>query len=65
MIDIASAPVSQMEDRRGIARDIFVIKAISAAADLGLSFPEVLRIGEKANLHTRSLGVASQGCDLH
>ncbi len=58
--DIASAPVSQMEDRRGIAGDIFVIKAISAAADLGLSFAEVLRIGEKANLHTRSLGVASQ-----
>ena len=57
--DIASAPVSQMEDRRGIAGDIFVIKAIAAAADLGLPFPEVLRIGERANLHTRSLGVAS------
>jgi dihydroxyacetone kinase-like protein len=58
--DIASAQVPQQEDRRGIAGDIFVIKTISAAADLGSSFTEVLRIGEKANFHTRSLGVASQ-----
>jgi dihydroxyacetone kinase len=58
--DIASSQVSQLEDRRGIAGDIFVIKAVSAVADLGVSFTEVLRIGEKINFHTRSLGVASQ-----
>ena len=58
--DIASSETSQMEDRRGIAGDIFVIKAISAAADRGLSFQDVVRIGEKINFHTRSLGVASR-----
>ncbi|HEY0790436.1 MAG TPA: dihydroxyacetone kinase subunit DhaK [Chthoniobacterales bacterium] len=58
--DIASAPSSQREDRRGTAGDIFVIKAISAAADRGLSLQEVVRIGEKINFHTRSLGVASR-----
>lgn len=58
--DIASAQVPQLEDRRGIAGDIFVIKVISAAADRGLSFPDVVRIGEKINFQTRSLGVASR-----
>jgi dihydroxyacetone kinase len=58
--DIASAPSSQLEDRRGTAGDIFVIKAVSAAADLGLSLEEVIRIGEKINFQTRSLGVASR-----
>jgi len=58
--DIASASASEMEDRRGISGDIFVIKVISAAADLGMPFREVLRVGEKINFQTRSLGVASQ-----
>lgn len=58
--DIASRPVDQITGRRGTAGDIFVIKCTGAAADLGLSFEEVLRIGEKVNLRTRSLGVALQ-----
>lgn len=58
--DIASAPSSQPEDRRGTAGDIFVIKAVSAASDLGLPLEEVIRIGEKINSRTRSLGVASR-----
>jgi phosphoenolpyruvate---glycerone phosphotransferase subunit DhaK len=58
--DIASAPPSKLEDRRGIAGDLLVFKSIAAAADQGLSFQEVARIGEKANFHTRSIGVASK-----
>jgi phosphoenolpyruvate---glycerone phosphotransferase subunit DhaK len=58
--DIASAPPGKIEDRRGIAGDLFVFKAVAAAADQQLAFEEVVRIGEKANLHTRSLGVASK-----
>jgi dihydroxyacetone kinase-like protein len=58
--DIASASPGKLEDRRGIAGDLFVFKTVAAAADQGLSFEEVVRIGEKANLHTRSLGVASR-----
>jgi phosphoenolpyruvate---glycerone phosphotransferase subunit DhaL len=56
--DIASAPVSKQSERRGIAGDIFVLRCTAAAADRGDSFAEVLRLGEKANHHTRSLGVA-------
>jgi phosphoenolpyruvate---glycerone phosphotransferase subunit DhaK len=58
--DIASALPDHSEERRGIAGDLFVFKVIAAAADLGLSFEEVVRIGEKANFRTRSLGVASR-----
>jgi len=58
--DIASAPPASIEDRRGIAGDLFVFKVVAAAADRGLPLEEVVRIGEKANLHTRSLGVASK-----
>jgi dihydroxyacetone kinase-like protein len=58
--DIASAAPADLEDRRGIAGDIFVFKTVSAAADQGLSLDEVVRIGEKANNRTRSLGVASK-----
>ena len=56
--DIASAPIAKQSERRGIAGDIFVLKCTAAVADRGDSFAEVLRLGEKANHHTRSLGVA-------
>jgi dihydroxyacetone kinase-like protein len=56
--DIASAPIAKQSERRGIAGDIFVLKCTAAVADRGNSFAEVLRLGEKANHHTRSLGVA-------
>lgn len=58
--DIASRPIDQITARRGTAGDIFVFKCTCAAADLGLSFDEVLRIGEKVNHRTRSIGVALQ-----
>jgi phosphoenolpyruvate---glycerone phosphotransferase subunit DhaK len=58
--DIASAPPGKLEDRRGIAGDLFVFKAVAAAADQGLNLAEVVRLAEKANLHTRSLGIASK-----
>ncbi|EIP96475.1 dihydroxyacetone kinase [Opitutaceae bacterium TAV1] len=56
--DIASRPPAELEKRRGIAGDIFVIKTTCAAADRGLPFDDVLRIARKACLATRSLGVA-------
>jgi dihydroxyacetone kinase-like protein len=58
--DIASAPPDKLEDRRGIAGDLFVFKTVAAAADQQLPFAEIVRLGEKANFHTRSLGIASQ-----
>lgn len=56
--DIASAPIEQIEKRRGIAGDLTVFKIAGAAAERGDSLDEVVRVAEKANLHTRSLGVA-------
>ncbi len=56
--DIASAPIERVEDRRGIAGDMFVIKIAGAAAERGLLLEEVTRITEKANKYTNSLGVA-------
>lgn len=57
--DCASAPKERLQDRRGIAGDVFVIKIAGAACDAGLSLPEVLRITEKARDSTYSIGLAT------
>ncbi len=62
--DIASASVDEIEKRRGIAGDLTVFKVAGAAAEAGLDLDEVERLARKANLHTRSLGVAFAGCTL-
>lgn len=62
--DIASAPVDQVEKRRGIAGDLTVFKVAGAAAEAGLSLDEVERLAILANSRTRSLGVAFDGCTL-
>ncbi len=56
--DVASAPPDRMEDRRGIAGDLFVIKVAGAAAAALSSLDEVVRVTAKARDHTRSMGVA-------
>ena len=56
--DVASARLERIEDRRGIAGDLFVIKiagAVSATAD---ELKEVFRVTKKARDNTRSMGVA-------
>ena len=60
--DIASAPVSEITKRRGIAGDFVVFKALSAAAEAGLDIDEVERVGRKANDRTRTIGTAFSGC---
>lgn len=62
--DIASAPVAEQAKRRGIAGDVPVFKAMSAAAEEGYDLDEVVRVGEHANARTRSLGVAFDGCTM-
>lgn len=57
--DCASAPRDRIEDRRGIAGDIFVIKVAGAACDMGLSLEEVLRVTEKARDNITSIGLAT------
>ncbi len=62
--DIASAPLDQIEKRRGIAGDLTVFKIAGAAAEAGLDLDGVERLAVLANLRTRSLGVAFDGCTL-
>ena len=62
--DIASAPVNNSEERRGIAGDFFVFKVAGAAADQGLSLDEVEAATARANAATRTMGVALSACIL-
>lgn len=48
--------------RRGVAGNFFVIKAVGAAAEAGADLDEVVRIGEKVNAATRTMGVALTAC---
>lgn len=60
--DVASAPAEG--DRRGIAGDFVVFKALGAAAAAGLDLDAVERAGRAANAATRTLGVAFSGCTM-
>jgi len=60
--DVASSPVE--EQRRGIAGDFTVFKALGAAAAAGADIDEVERIGRAANTATRTFGVAFSGCTM-
>ncbi|MBA1291128.1 dihydroxyacetone kinase family protein [Pseudomonas japonica] len=62
--DISSASSQELHKRRGIAGDLVVFKAASAAAEEGYDFAEVVRVARHANQRTRSLGVAFTGCTL-
>ena len=62
--DIASAPLDQIEKRRGIAGDLTVFKIAGAAAEAGLDLDAVERLAIRTNYRTRSLGVAFDGCTL-
>jgi len=62
--DIASAPIDQLEKRRGIAGDLTVFKIAGAGAEAGLALDDVERLAIKTNSRTRSLGVAFDGCTL-
>ncbi|WP_129656630.1 dihydroxyacetone kinase family protein [Rothia halotolerans] len=60
--DVASAP--EHEERRGIAGDFVVFKAMGAAAAAGKDLDDVERLGNLANRRTRTLGVAFAGCTM-
>lgn len=60
--DVASAPPSESEKRRGIAGDFTVFKIMGAAAEAGADLAGVVRLGRKANRLTRTIGSAFHGC---
>ncbi|MFF8844191.1 dihydroxyacetone kinase family protein [Streptomyces sp. NPDC015127] len=62
--DIASAPAEDAARRRGIAGGFTVFKTASAAAEEGAPLDEVVRVADRTNARTRTLGVAFAGCTL-
>ena len=48
--------------RRGVAGNFFVIKAVGAASEEGADLDELLRIGQKVNSVTRTMGLALTAC---
>lgn len=62
--DVMSAEVSEKHRRRGIAGDLTVFRAASAAAEAGYDLAGVARVARLANDRTRSFGVAFTGCTL-
>lgn len=56
--DVASAPLDRVQDRRGIAGDLLVIKVAGGVSALVKDLAEVHRISAKARDNTRSMGVA-------
>ena len=57
--DVASAPLERIEDRRGIAGDLFVIKIAGGVSAVSHDLEEVYRVTSKARDNTRSMGVAA------
>ncbi|UCD80810.1 MAG: dihydroxyacetone kinase subunit DhaK, partial [Desulfobacterales bacterium] len=56
--DVASAPPDKIQDRRGIAGDLFVIKVAGGVSARVKDLAEVYRVTSKARDYTRSMGVA-------
>ncbi|GAA2304852.1 dihydroxyacetone kinase family protein [Streptomyces kunmingensis] len=62
--DLSSAAADEAHKRRGIAGDLPVFKAASAAAEQGRTLDEVADVAAYANARTRSFGIAFSGCTL-
>jgi len=62
--DVASAPKSESEKRRGVAGEIFMWKVGGAKANQGASLDEVIRAAQKAIDNTRSIGVGLGPCTI-
>ena len=60
--DVAVQDSTWTVGRRGVAGNFFVIKAVGAAAEAGADLDELVRIGEKVNSVTRTMGLALTAC---
>lgn len=56
--DVATAPRSELDRRRGLGGLLFALKIGGAAAEQGQPLSEVVRLMEKTNLRTATLAVA-------
>lgn len=62
--DVASAGADERERRRGIAGLFFVFKVAGAAAERGDSLEAVVRLAERTNDMSASIGVALAPCEV-
>ena len=62
--DVASAPKSEMEKRRGVAGEILMWKAGGARAAKGGTLDEVIASAQKAIDSTRSVGIGLTSCTI-
>ncbi len=60
--DVPSAPKDRLDDRRGVAGEIFMWKVGGAKADMGAGLGEVIAASQKAIDNTRSMGVGLSPC---
>jgi phosphoenolpyruvate---glycerone phosphotransferase subunit DhaK len=60
--DVAVKDSTWTVGRRGVAGNFFVIKAVGAASEQGADLDELLRIGNKVNSVTRTMGMALTSC---
>ncbi|MDT8399746.1 MAG: dihydroxyacetone kinase subunit DhaK [Pseudomonadales bacterium] len=60
--DVAVADSLYTVGRRGVAGNFFVIKAVGAASEAGADLDELVKIGEKVNSVTRTMGIALSSC---
>ena len=62
--DVASAPKTEMEKRRGVAGEVLMWKVGGAKASLGASLDEVIAAAQKAIDNTRSVGIGIAPCTI-
>ncbi|GIF98852.1 dihydroxyacetone kinase subunit DhaK [Catellatospora citrea] len=60
--DVAVADSTFTIGRRGVAGNFFVIKVVGAAAEAGADIDELVRLGDKVNSVTRTMGMALTSC---
>jgi phosphoenolpyruvate---glycerone phosphotransferase subunit DhaK len=60
--DVAVKDSTWTVGRRGVAGNFFVMKAVGAASEQGADLEELLRIGNKVNSVTRTMGMALTSC---
>lgn len=56
--DVASGPRDRINDRRGIAGDLFILRIAGAACHAGYDLDSVYKVTKKANANTRTMGIA-------
>jgi dihydroxyacetone kinase-like protein len=60
--DVAVSDSTFTIGRRGVAGNFFVIKVVGAAAEAGADIDELVRLGDKVNSVTRTMGMALTSC---